>query len=227
MQRVFDSHVRHLLDRYRPKTILEIGVLRGANTRCVLDWCSRNGARLTSLDPVRWEGDLPEAVKQPLSGYKYKRGQPRFDSHVIMPEPLVEAFRLGLDRYWTCLKLRSLNYFESTQAQHFDLYLIDGDHNYYTVSRELEAIHRLGKAGDVVLFNDVVGACARRDQYYDPSFIPPEYVGGRRQGVLTAIEDFLDGVSGRRLWWRVDCPYTYRLLTKRHEGLGLMERRRD
>jgi hypothetical protein len=108
-----------------------------------------------------------------------------------------------------------------------DAYLIDGDHNYWTVSRELATIAAAaqGRATfPLLLLNDVSWPAARRDQYYAPDRLPPEAVrphsfelgavpgearlqasgfrgegsfayafdeGGPRNGVLTAVEDFL------------------------------------
>ena len=86
MHRLFESHVKVLLEKHRPKKLLEIGVLRGENTLNLLEWCAENGAHLTSLDPVQWAGDLPEELKQSFKGYKYKRGQEKFDSFTIIPE---------------------------------------------------------------------------------------------------------------------------------------------
>jgi hypothetical protein len=60
-----------------------------------------------------------------------------------------------------------------------DLYLIDGDHNYWTVSSELQAISAASKDRDhfpLLLLNDVSWPAARRDQYYDPTRLPPEAV---------------------------------------------------
>ncbi|MFQ5801482.1 MAG: class I SAM-dependent methyltransferase [Candidatus Methylomirabilales bacterium] len=224
MHRLFESHIRWLLDVRRPKSLLEVGVLRGANTLKLLEWCAQNGASLTSLDPLGWEGNLPDEIKQPFEGYKYKRGQKQFADMVVVPEYLEIVYRQGLDQHWICLKMRSLEYLQSPSFAGFDMYLIDGDHNYFTVSNELRLIHEKGKIGDVLLFNDVVGRWARQDLYYDPTFIPNEYRGGPRQGVLTAIEDFLDSLSRRRLWWRLDCPYRFKIVTRRHDGLGLLER---
>lgn len=56
-------------------------------------------------------------------------------------------------------------------AAGFDLYIVDGDHNYYTVHAELE--HIFSKGGDpLVILHDVCWPCAQRDQYYNPSQIP-------------------------------------------------------
>ena len=110
-----------------------------------------------------------------------------------------------------------------------DVYLVDGDHNYWTVSRELEVIATAATDREtfpLVLLNDVSWPAARRDQYYAPNRLPADFVhphsfelgavpgepdlrqsgfrgegafayalreGGPRNGVLTAVEDFLTG----------------------------------
>ncbi len=104
-----------------------------------------------------------------------------------------------------------------------DVYLLDGDHNYHVVSRELESLEMHAPAATLLL-HDVGWPCARRDEYYTPELLPREAVhphssflgvvpgvadavpggfrsegafavalseGGPRNGVLTAIEDFL------------------------------------
>lgn len=55
----------------------------------------------------------------------------------------------------------------------FDLYVVDGDHNYHVVSGELSAIFgdHEGPA-PVALLHDVAWPAARRDQYYDPADVP-------------------------------------------------------
>lgn len=59
-----------------------------------------------------------------------------------------------------------------------DVYLIDGDHNYYTVTRELQLIWRAADrsgSSPLVLLHDVGWPWARRDLYYDPEQIPAEH----------------------------------------------------
>ncbi|MEU8798981.1 class I SAM-dependent methyltransferase [Spirillospora sp. NPDC048819] len=54
-----------------------------------------------------------------------------------------------------------------------DLYVLDGDHNYAVVRGELAWIMK--NAPDaVVVLNDVLWPCGRRDFYYQPSPVPPE-----------------------------------------------------
>jgi hypothetical protein len=106
----------------------------------------------------------------------------------------------------------------------YDCILIDGDHNWYTVYHELKLIseRNLLNRGGVMFFHDTEWPWGRRDMYYQPELIPPEYrqkmedkgvvwgksdlaevgglfqgipkavhEGGSHNGVLAAIEDFL------------------------------------
>ena len=224
MLSLFESHILPILEQRKPKTLLEIGVLRGDTTLKLLEWCSVNEAHLTSIGPVAWDGQLPDAIKQPWPGYQYKRGQADFDNWVVVPAGLEEVFRRGLERNWTCIKTRSLDYLESADFQGFDFYLIDGDHNHYTVTRELELIQPFFKKTDILLFDDVIGPWAKKDMYYDPDFIPPEHFNKRRQGVLTAINDFLNSNGEKRFGIRRNCPYEFKIITKKRYGLGAVTR---
>lgn len=79
-----------------------------------------------------------------------------------------------------------------------DVYLIDGDHNWYTVFHEIDCIiqNALKHRADhlpVLLFHDIGWPYGKRDLYYDPSTLPPEgllpYVkGGLHPGVNTPTE---------------------------------------
>ena len=106
----------------------------------------------------------------------------------------------------------------------FDCFLIDGDHNWYTVYNEIGTIHtrELLRKGGTAFFHDVGWPYGRRDMYFRPEVLPPEHVlpsekkgvipgvsalaesggfnpqfltasheGGPRNGVLTAVEDFV------------------------------------
>jgi hypothetical protein len=59
-----------------------------------------------------------------------------------------------------------------------DGWVIDGDHNWYTVYHELQAIDRVcARDGKplLVLLHDVSWPCGRRDSYYAPDRIPAEF----------------------------------------------------
>ena len=124
-------------------------------------------------------------------------------------------------------------------SEYFDCILIDGDHNWYTVYNELKIIseRNLLRKGGVIFFHDVDFPWARRDLYYQPDTIPAEYrheigyqaiirggkelsagyakavfEGGERNGVLTAIEDFLKENHGKYRFFRI----------RAGSGLGVM-----
>lgn len=60
-----------------------------------------------------------------------------------------------------------------------DAYVLDGDHNYFTVLGELSAIaamRPLDRPFPLVILHDVGWPCGRRDFYYDPQQLPAEAV---------------------------------------------------
>lgn len=181
-----------LLDLFDVRSVTEIGSESGVTTSLLVDRLRRaGGGRLVVVDPdpgVAPEGD---------------------DSLEVQ---VVRGFSPG-----------ALEGLTGTDA-----YLIDGDHNYWTVSHELAAVERAAEGREtfpLVLLNDVSWPAARRDQYYGPDRLPQEAVrphsfelgavlgrkelvprgfrgmgafafaleeGGPRNGVLTAVEDFVD-----------------------------------
>lgn len=152
----------------------------------------------------------------------------------IDPSPSPEAENLfGQHDHARLIKDLSLNVIDNISA---DACLVDGDHNYYTVSKELEMVWKKSRMENkefLVFLHDVGWPWARRDLYYAPDQIPPEYLhphvwdrgitlgnpsvinggfrgegvfacavteGGGRNGVLTAIEDFVCDKPGKFLW---------------------------
>ena len=114
-----------------------------------------------------------------------------------------------------------------SQLDTCDAYIVDGDHNYYTVSRELRAIvapQEDAKNPPLLVLHDVAWPWGRRDTYYVPDALPKSEInpftfdggllpgisevvpfgivnagawamatteGGARNGVQTAVDDFL------------------------------------
>jgi Methyltransferase domain len=183
------------LDAVSPVQVIEIGAYEGDFTGELLDWSRRSGARVTAIEPE------PPPKLRSLAEQHPELTVIERDSHSALAE-LPPA----------------------------DAVVIDGDHNYYTVTEELRLIFE--KAGDrplLIAFHDVCWPHARRDTYYAPERIPEEHrqplardarlapgapgvaqlgipfpwaaqrEGGPRNGVLTAIEDFVEGRSGLRL----------------------------
>lgn len=55
-----------------------------------------------------------------------------------------------------------------------DVYVIDGDHNYWVVREELRAIFGDRQPGPLAILHDVGWPAARRDLYYAPGALPPD-----------------------------------------------------
>ncbi|MBB4840104.1 hypothetical protein HNP52_003196 [Sphingomonas kyeonggiensis] len=187
------------------RNIAEVGAEFGGTSQQLAAYARVTGGSLTSIDPapkqefIDWVNQTPEVrhIAKP--------------SHDAMPE-----------------------------LSGIDAWVIDGDHNYYTVIEELRIADRLARRDGKPLFalmHDVSWPCARRDCYYAPDRIPEEHrhpysfeggvalgsaactpnrgfrgagsfawalhEGGPRNGVLTAVEDFLDEArtDERQLAW--------------------------
>jgi methyltransferase family protein len=184
------------LDAAGARSVVEIGAYAGDLTRLLVDWAATADAQVVAVDPL----PQPELVEL---------DQQR-DDLTLVRETSLEA--LG-------------------RIEPPDAIIIDGDHNYYTVSEELRLIGDRAAGGELplLLFHDVGWPHARRDAYYVPELIPESErqplqeggglfpgvrgtvpgalpykwiaaeEGGERNGVLTAIEDWVAGREGVRL----------------------------
>jgi hypothetical protein len=124
--------------------------------------------------------------------------------HTIDPSP-GEGFDADAlrKRYGDRLVVHRKTSLESLpEIERIDAALLDGDHNWYTVLNELEALDegsaRAGHAFPLTFLHDVDWPYGRRDLYYDPETIPPEHrhpfdQAGMVQGRPALSED--DGVN--------------------------------
>jgi hypothetical protein len=86
-----------------------------------------------------------------------------------------------------------------------DAYVIDGDHNYHTVSRELAAVVARGDGSrlPLIVLHDVAWPWGRRDSYYSPDLLPEDgvrphtFTGGVSPGNPGVVEE---GVVNAGLW---------------------------
>lgn len=184
------------LDAAGAKSVLEVGAFRGELTRELLAWGRANAAEVAAIDPV--------------------------------PPP--ELLELA-DEHSELVLLRQTSHEVLAERDLPDAIVLDGDHNYFTLSGELRLIAERSGEGPIplLMFHDVCWPHARRDSYYAPERIPEEerqplargaalapddegtvkyglpfeYAaereGGPRNGVLTAIEDFVAAHEGLRL----------------------------
>jgi hypothetical protein len=62
--------------------------------------------------------------------------------------------------------------------RHVDAWIVDGDHNWYTVYHECHGIAQAARRDNkplLIFFHDVAWPSGRRDMYYAPDQIPPEF----------------------------------------------------
>lgn len=188
--------VERCLEACDARSVVEVGAQHGLFTRELLAWAG-DRVEILAIDP------LPEAELIALAASN--------PSLRLVEAPSLEAI---------------------PSLPRIDAYILDGDHNYHTVTGELEAIElkATGAGFPLVLFHDVCWPHARRDSYYAPDRIPAASrqpivengavspwepgitsdgsgipfsavaarEGGTKNGVLTAIEDFLRGREGLR-----------------------------
>lgn len=150
----------------RPIRVLEIGI--GEYSQTLFKLCEELQAELTSVDPkprFRHAG-----TKETTSAEVLRFPSPvtldsnmRWDRSADLIADLKEA-HAEYERRKTIVPVPP-----------YDVAIIDGDHNYYTVYHELFSIFRANPSA-VAIMHDVGWPCARRDMYYDPKQIPASYL---------------------------------------------------
>ena len=90
----------------------------------------------------------------------------------------------------------------------FDLVLVDGDHNYYTVLNELKLIQNLIKPTTLIVCDDYIGRYSEKDMFYSER---EAYKGNskasprktcEKEGVRNAVVDFIKSQSN--INWTID-----------------------
>ena len=194
----FSDIIVEALDLAGAREVVEIGAEFGGMSSVLADYAAAQGGRLTSVDPCPKEEFVAWASAHP-------------DVRHIAKTSL-DAFEL---------------------LDNVDAWVIDGDHNWYTVYNELKRADALSSRDGrplLALLHDVGWPWARRDLYYAPERIPASFrhpysfeggvtldfpgllqnrgfrglgqyacaahEGGPCNGVLTAVEDFIDEVRG-------------------------------
>jgi hypothetical protein len=118
--------------------------------------------------------------------------------HAVDPLPKfdVESLKKQYDRHFIFHKSLSLNAIPEIKAA--DVFLIDGDHNWYTVFNELKLIEKYAADAErpfpVIMLHDIAWPYGRRDLYYNPETIPeafrkPYKKGGIRSGSPDLLEE--------------------------------------
>lgn len=180
-----------VLQLIRPKTIAEIGAAEGGNTRLLYEFLRDTGGTLLTMDPfprgsfVDWVNSTNQVVKH------FKD----YSLNCIPSLPKVDVWFVDGDHNWYTV-FNELSRIHEASIKH--------------------------QQPPLIYLHDVTWPCGRRDMYYDPSQIPAEYIqpnsnqlgitlenaarpdgglkgpywalkeGGPRNGVLTAVEDFIE-----------------------------------
>ena len=189
MYQLFENYTLKILNSLKPKRILEIGVFEGANTAKILGWCKSNGSHLTSVDPCEWTGDvLPKSFRAPYKNNSLK----------LTPKYLINIYEKAIEKFWSVKKKTSLDYLKNEKKK-FDLIILDGDHNYYTVLNELNSLKKNFNKNFCILLHDIYGKWARNDKYYNISEIPKRFRYSEKEGVMEAVDEFLRSNNGIRI----------------------------
>jgi Methyltransferase domain len=183
------------LDAAGARSVVEVGAYAGDLTEVLVEWAAGGDARVIAIDPS------PQDRLVRLAGEQERLELVRDTSLAALPR-LAPA----------------------------DAVIVDGDHNYFTVSEELRLVaDAAGAKLPLLMFHDVCWPHGRRDDYYAPDRIPEAQrqpiheggglhpdepgirpgglpyrgaaarEGGPGNGVLTAVEDFVDARDGLRL----------------------------
>ena len=207
------------LDLAGTRSVVEVGAYAGDLTRLLVAWAAGSGARVWAIDPD------PRPPLVALAAERPELELVRETSHAALPRiPLPDAAIIDGDHnhYTVSEELRLI----AERASGADLPLL--------------------------IFHDVGWPHARRDDYYDPALVPPEHrqpiaegtgvfpgvpgvrpgglpyryaaeqEGGPRNGVLTAVEDFVaqreelrlavvPAFFGLGVVWRCEAPWAGRL----------------
>ena len=180
-----------IIEIVKPRRLMEIGAEFGWNTRNILEWCRRTGAHADIIDPVA----LP-SLQEVLAGYVRLHTYHQSKSlGVIGKLDVPEILFLDGDHNWrTVFNELTLVFVRARQTQTMP---------------------------PIVIAHDCAWPYARRDMYYEPEAFAPEerhpyaykgmlpgqseltdqglngrfanavHEGGPKNGVLTAIEDFI------------------------------------
>jgi predicted O-methyltransferase YrrM len=109
-------------------------------------------------------------------------------------------FGLSEGQKITLFEENSLVHLENTQKK-YDVILIDGDHNYFTVEKELQHLEKISHDDTLVICDDYHGRWSDKDLFYSQR---PEYsdnknatifVETEKKGVKIAIDEFLSNNS--------------------------------
>lgn len=193
MKPFWESLIRPMLLRLEPRVVTEIGSFRGDNTELLAAYCRDHAATLHAIDP------LPE--------FDAEEWEARYGGHFVFHRAKSLDVLLSLEPADVVLIDGDHNWYTV----------------YHELKQLKQVAQERQLAFPLVLFHDISWPYARRDLYYNPDDIPAEFrrphkksgilpgrsplhrdginevlfnattEGGPRNGVLTAVDDFVRG----------------------------------
>ena len=224
------------LNVVRPSTVVEVGAEEGTFTRELAEWATKSDATVVAIDPAPAPGFLEEAAAHS----DVLRVVQKRSVEVLADLRSAETFFLDGDHnYATVLaELEAIygNRDEPSLVVLHDVGWPSGRRDQYYDPDALppESLHEHSYDNGVVLDNPGVVPGGFRGE---GAFAFAKVEGGARHGVLTAVEDFLEGkqgfafvkvpcIFGLGFVWPTDAPWAADLarLLAPYDGNPLLER---
>jgi predicted O-methyltransferase YrrM len=132
----------HLLKRYRPRTILEVGSFLGISTRFILDISSPWGAKVVAIDP-----NIPHRIFDRPREYVERLNVNNIPRRL---EIVTAFFGKPIEEIPSGVKVIDSGF------GHFDFIFIDGDHSYEAVMLNFKLAVKMLNKGGVIVFHDAI-----------------------------------------------------------------------
>lgn len=161
------------MEKFEEPKILEIGVDRGQTTIPLAFWLSHQKKKF-QIDCV----DI------------------RLDPSLEVILTYTQLIQFGFVRFYVQNSLEFLEKLDD--ATTYDVIFLDGDHNYFTVSRELEQLKRHIHDATIIIIDDYNGRWSERDLFYADREshkdieIATQKVETEKHGVKSAVDEFLE-----------------------------------
>lgn len=191
MNRFWDTVIGPILERLGPEVIVEIGSDKGDNTRNLLEFCERNGAELHVIDPLP-KYDVAEWQQRYGERFVFHRG---LSLETLPGIERPDAVLIDGDHNWYTV-LHELRLIERLSGERgFPLVMLHdvgwpyGRRDLYYSPETIPEEHRQAYARKGMLPGS---SSLVEDGGLNRGLHNALHEGGPRNGVLTAVEDFLD-----------------------------------
>jgi Methyltransferase domain len=209
----FWSLIEPLLKAAAPKTVCEIGIGQGKFTEVLLDYCRRNGCRYCGIDPAVDEAFIKKLQSADVEFFKSPSlsvltGLSAKDVYFIDGDhnyhTVINELRMALQRenHWPLVILHDVGWPWGRRDHYCSPESIPQAFR-HPYSNSLGAVPGRTELGPN-------GFCGETSAY---KYASAEHEGGPRNGVLTAVEDFLR--EEKRAEWKL-------LLVPSIFGLGIL-----